>query len=478
MMGKGWRFVPISAIVKARKLQPPLLACAMFLCATVVAAQGTPAATAGASGAAAASVAAASIKPIELVVPKGTPLRVSLVKKVPIRKVGDPVVARVLEPVYSFDRVAVPAGSRVTGKVTKIVPATKLRRTEAILNGDFTPLKTLKIEFDTLILKNGTRMPLETSVSPAITEVVRLVSRPGKHPSLVAQAKEAIDQEWRAGIHQLKAPGKLHRLKELAASELPYHHQALAAGTVYDAELEKSLDCGAAALAPGELAHVGQIPPANSIVEARLLTPLSSATAHKGTPVEAVITKPVFSPKKKELLLPVGTKLEGEVVRARAARRLHRNGKLRFVIRKMELPSGLSDRIDASIEGLEVGKSQNLALDSEGGASVKESKKRFLTTALSVAVATASLDLDSGKHVASQSGDASTRGIAGGSGFRLIGLALGLGVQSRTLGSVLGFLGAGRSVYYHFIGRGKNVVLPKDTPMEIAFGSHVSPTGN
>jgi hypothetical protein len=477
MVGKGWGFVPFSAIVKLKVLQPALLACAILLAINTASAQATPAATAAASGAAAASVAAASIQPIEMIVPKGTPLRVSLVKKVPIRKVGDPVVARVLEPVYSFDRVVVPAGSRVTGKVTQIVPATKLRRTEAILNGDFTPLKTAKIEFDTLILKNGTRMPLDTSVSPAITEVVRLVSQPGKHPSLVTQAKEAIDQEWRAGIHQLKAPGKLHRLKELAASELPYHHQALAAGTVYDAELEKPLDCGDVAIAPGELAHVGEIPPANSIVEARLLTALSSATAHKGTAVEAVITKPLFSPKK-ELLLPVGTKLEGVVVRARAARRLHRNGKLRFVIQKMELPSGISDRIDASIEGLEVGKNQNLALDSEGGASVKESKKRFLTTALSVAVATTSLDLDSGKHVASQSGDASTRGIAGGSGFRLIGLALGLGVQSRTLGSVLGFLGAGRSVYYHFIGRGKNVVLPKDTPMEIAFGSHVRPTGN
>lgn len=425
------------------------------------------------------SAAVAPVGRIPLVVPAGTPIRVSLVKKVPIRKVGDPVEARVIEPVYSFDRIVVPAGSEVTGKVVRIIPATKWSHTEAILNGNFTPLKTAQVEFDTLTLINGTQMPIQTSVSPAITEVVRLVSRQPKHPSLVNQAKEAIDQEWKAGMHQIHAPGKLHRLKELLIAQLPYHHQYLAKGTVYDAALRQPLSCGAAKISPGELAHVGQLPPANTIAQARLLTALSSATAHKGTPVKAVITKPVFNARK-QLVLPVGTKLEGVVVQAQAARRLHRNGKLRFVIRRMELPSGVVDQIDASIEGLEVSKHQNLALDSEGGTSVKESKKRYLDTALSVAVATASLDLDAGKaaRVGNQQGDVGPRAVAGGSGFKLIGLALGAAIQSRVLGASLGFFGAARSVYYHFLSHGRNVVLVKDTPMEIAFGSHAHPSGN
>ncbi|HVB34342.1 MAG TPA: hypothetical protein VNJ52_08240 [Patescibacteria group bacterium] len=428
-----------------------------------------------------AAVSQSSPETIELVVPKGTPLRVSLIKKVRIRKVGDPVTARVLEPVYAFDRVAVAAGSEVTGKVVQIIPASKLVRTEAILNGDFTPLKTAKVEFDTLILKNGTHMALDTRALPGTQDVIRLVTRQNdKKPSLVDQAKQAIDQRWRNAIDQVKAPGKLHRLEQMGLNELPYHRQYLHAGTVYDAELIKPLDFGKATIAPQETAGLGQVPPQNSVVEARLLTALSSATAVKGTPVKALVTKPLFSSKKKKrLLLPEGTELEGDVVQARSARHLHRNGQLRFVIRKMELPSGPWERVDASIEGLEVGRNANLALDSEGGASVKQSKKRYLTTALAIAIAATTVAGDSDHHMGSMKqavgGDAGTNGLAGGSGFRLVGLVMGAGLRSRALGSVLGFYGAARSVYFHFLARGHDVVLAKDTPMEIAFGPRLGP---
>jgi hypothetical protein len=425
---------------------------------------------------------APALSSIDLIVPEGTPLRVSLIRKVPIRKVGDPVTARVIEPVYAFDRVVVPKGSEVTGKVIKIIPATKLVRTEAILNGNFTPLKTAKVEFDTLILKNGTRMALDTDVLPGTSNVIRLVTgRNDKKPNLVDQAKEAIDQQWRSAIDQVKQPGKLHRLKQLALSELPYHRQYLHAGTVFDAELTAPLDFGPAALRPAEVADMGQVPPQNSEVEARLLTPLNSATAVKGAAVSAVVTRPLFSAKHKErLLLPEGTRLEGDVVQVRPARRLDRTGQLRFVIRKMELPSGSWDRVDASVAGLEVGRGANLKLDSEGGASVTKSKKRFLTTALSLAVAATTVAGDSDHHLGSSpgniaGGDAGRSGLGGASGYRLVGLALGLGVHSQILGSVLGFYGAARSVYFHFLARGRNVVLAKDTPMEITFGPRLGP---
>lgn len=369
----------------------------------------------------------------------------------------------------------------MTGKVTQILPASKWVRTQAILNGNFTPLKTAKIEFDTLTLKDGARMTLDTRVLPGIQSVIRLVTAAnGKKPTLVQQAKRAIDQQWHDAIKQVKAPGKLHRLKQMALSELPYHHQYLQAGTVFDAELTEPLDFGKVTVSPAETADVGQVPPENSIVEARLLTSLSSATAAKGAPVEAMVTKPLFSPKdKKELLLPEGTRLDGDVVQAHPARRLHRNGELRFVIRQMELPSGTSDRVDASVEGLEVDRGADIKLDSEGGASVTQSKKRFLTTALSLAVAATTVVGDSDQHMGDVNGrvggDASSNGLAGGSGFRLVGLAMGLGVHSRVLASVLGFYGAARSVYFHFLARGRNVVLIKDTPMEIAFGPPLGP---
>lgn len=419
---------------------------------------------------------------IDLVAPEGTPLRVSLSKKVRIRNVGAPVTARVLEPVYLFDRIVVPKGSVLTGKVIEIHPVPKLVRTEAILNGNFTPLKTAKIEFDTLILKNGVRMTLDTRVQPGTQDVIRLVTQQsGKHPSLVEQAKQAIDQRWKSAIDEVKAPGKLHRLKQMAISELPYQRQYLHAGSVFDAVLAQPLDFGRATISPKESADEGQIPPDGTVVEARLLTALSSATTVKGAPVEAVVTKPLFSAKDKGvLLLPQGTQLEGDVVQARPARSWDRNGRLRFVIRKMELPSGTWDRVDASVEGLEVGRTADLKLDSEGGASVTKSKKRYLTTALSLAIAATTVVGDGDEHMGDVKqgiggGSAGSNGLAGGSGFRLVGLVLGAGVHSRAFASVLGFYGAARSVYFHFIARGREVELAKNTPMEIAFGPPIGP---
>ncbi|MDE3136605.1 MAG: hypothetical protein KGL59_08520 [Acidobacteriota bacterium] len=425
------------------------------------------------------SAAAKSSAPagkIDLMVPSGTPLRVSLLKKVKISKVDDPVVAEVTEPVYSFDRVVIPAGSKVTGKVAQIIPATKFRRTEAILNGDFTPLKTAKVEFDTLILSDGARMPIETTVSPGIQDVIRLVTKQDapKKPGLVHEAERAVDAQWHGAIHEVKTVASLHWLKKTALSELPYHRQYLGAGTVYEAELVHPLDFGKETIAPGALADYGDPPPPNSVVHARLLTALSSATAHKGTKVEAVMTKPLFS-EDKHLLLPEGTQLLGEVVQVHPARGMHRNGLLRIAIRKMELPSGATAAVDASIQGLAVSRKSNIALDSEGGASVPERKQRYLDTALSLAIATSTFDSDAGR-VGHQNGDLSNRGVAGGSGFRLVGLILGVAVQSRTVGQVLGIYGAGWSVYDHFIAHGRDVILAKDTPMTIGFGSQ-QPTG-
>jgi hypothetical protein len=426
---------------------------------------------------AAPATAAAPAGKIDLVVPAGTPLRVSLLEKVKIGKVGDPVVAQVTEPVYAFDHVVIPAGTKVTGKVAKIIPASKFRRTEAMLNGDFTPLKTAKVEFDALILKDGTRVPIETTVSPGIQDVIRLVTKQGapKKPGLVHEAERAIDAQWNGAIHEVKTVASLHWLKKTALSQLPYHRQYLNAGTVYEAELVHPLDCGKETIAPGALADYGDPPPPNSVVHARLLTALSSATAHKGTKVEAVMTKPLFS-QDKHLLLPEGTRLVGEVVQVHPARDMHRNGLLRIAIRKMELPSGATAAVDASIQGLAVSRKSGIALDSEGGASVPQNKKRYLDTALSLAIASSTFDSDAGR-VGHQNGDLGNRGVAGGSGFRLVGLILGVAVQSRALGQALGIYGAGWSVYAHFIAHGRDVILAKDTPMTIGFGSQ-QPSGH
>ena len=65
--------------------------------------------------------------------------------------------------------------------------------------------------------------------------------------------------------------------------------------------------------------------------------------------------------------------------------------------------------------------------------------------------------------------------VRGGAGFGLVGTIVGLTVHSRPVSSGFAFYGAAWSVYAHIMTRGTDVVFPKNTPMEIGFGSHQGP---
>src|SRR5882672_2880551 len=73
---------------------------------------------------------------VELVVEAGTPLRVALDQRVKVNHVGQAVTATVVEPVYAFDRIVVPAGARVVGHLEKLVGPSKGARLRAMLAGD------------------------------------------------------------------------------------------------------------------------------------------------------------------------------------------------------------------------------------------------------------------------------------------------------------------------------------------------------
>src|ERR1700730_6226620 len=82
----------------------------------------------------------------------GVPLHVVLDKRVSFTKVGQRLQGHVAQPVYVFDRVAVPAGTPVLGKVTEVHSVSRMKRFDALLGGDFTPLREAQVEFDTLVL--------------------------------------------------------------------------------------------------------------------------------------------------------------------------------------------------------------------------------------------------------------------------------------------------------------------------------------
>jgi hypothetical protein len=57
-----------------------------------------------------------------------------------------------------------------------------------------------------------------------------------------------------------------------------------------------------------------------------------------------------------------------------------------------------------------------------------------------------------------------------------VGIAVGIAARSNPLGIAMGALGASRSVYIHFIARGRDVVFPENTAMQIGIGVRPVPS--
>ena len=416
---------------------------------------------------------------IPLTVPVGTPLKVALDAEVRVRKAGQPVHGKITEPVYAFDKLVIPAGSEVTGKISEIGDVSKKVRTMAAANGSFSPPRQIHIEFDELRLADGRLIPLHTVVTPASQGVLQFVAANEKNNGKTAtamnaahrqinQARQQVRQEWEMAKAQLHEPGKKHRLERYAVAQLPVHPQYLDSGSSFNSELQEPLNLGGEIVTTEALAQVGTPPPSGSAVHAQLVTPLSSATAKKGDLVEAVITQPLFDSDR--LVLPQGSRLKGSVLQVHAARRLGRNGQLRIVFHELTLPSGLEQKIEANLEGVAVAKGENLTLDSEGGAQVTTPRTRYLTTAIAVVLATSSMgDGDGGAR--DRGGDAGSGAANGASGFKFLGTIIGTAARSRAVSTGLGMYGAAFSVYEHFLTRGRDVIYPKDMSMLVSLGT-------
>src|SRR5260370_26802787 len=113
---------------------------------------------------------------VALSVAKGAPLQVALDQEIRAKKVGQPVHARIVEPAYAFDHIVVPVGSEVIGEITNIESLSEGKRTLAVLNADFTPLRKVEVGFHELVLPDGRRFPLHTSVAPVSGQVIELVT--------------------------------------------------------------------------------------------------------------------------------------------------------------------------------------------------------------------------------------------------------------------------------------------------------------
>src|ERR1700735_5147 len=95
------------------------------------------------------------VRTIAMIVPDGTPIQIALDKEVRVRKVGQPITGRVMQPVYVFDHLVIPVGTAATGHISTIAPVPGGTRALSALNADFTPSRKLSVTFDELILPDG-----------------------------------------------------------------------------------------------------------------------------------------------------------------------------------------------------------------------------------------------------------------------------------------------------------------------------------
>ena len=117
-----------------------------------------------------------------------------------------------------------------------------------------------------------------------------------------------------------------------------------------------------------------------------------------------------------------------------------------------------------------------MQLDAEGGAHAVTPKTNYVMPAIDVFLAATSLDLDEGRGIhggaVGQGADYGGAGIRGGASLGFVGAVASLLAHSRPVSAGFAFYGAGWAVYSHFVARGVDVVFPKNTPMEIRFGTH------
>ena len=447
-------------------------------------------------------VAALPPAKIELSIPNGTPLRIALDQRVRISHPGEVVHGKVVETVYAFDQPVIPAGSVVTGQVKNVDPVKATRRALAYSNGDFSPFHKYGVTFDTLTLPDGRQLRIETTVSPGTAEVVHLVSNPDKETqkSAAGRAADNAKQEAKGRVQEAKAelrdswekltrPGKMHRLKLYLLAQSPYRRQYLEPGTRFVADLDAPLDFGEIARTGEQLGAVGSAPIPDSTLKARLVAEVSSATATRGTPVAAILTEPLFSPTH-QLILPANSRLVGQVLQAKPAHKLHHNGELRVIFERIETPEEAvqalaqvqaqapmdhaqanSQAMTGNLEGVEVDRNAHIKLDEEGGARTTDSKTRYLSTGLAVLLAAAAAHPDGEHRTVDVGGDPGVRAASGGSAFRLTGALLSFASKSTPVSIAFGAYGASASIYSNFLSRGHDVVLLKDTPLEIGFGA-------
>jgi type IV secretory pathway VirB10-like protein len=395
----------------------------------------------------AASVSLAAARDAEppqstIVVGAGNDLRCRLDKGLRITKSGEPITAKLVEPVYAGTKIAIPEGSTIKGHVSSISNAP--RRKTQLLRGDFTRPRTAHVTFDNMILPDGTAVQIHTDSTIGVSDVKTAQYLPkSERPGVRQKLKDAAEP--------LFEPNKLQRLSQAAVTSLPYHPAYLDQKTVFDATLLDAVGTPS----PVDPAET-QALHSDSYLHIRLLTPVNSRMNAAGSAIEAVVPRPYYN-QDHVLLYPAGTKLEGTVTRAIAAGWMKKNGQLLFSFHSAQTPDGTTTEMSVTVAGIEAPGGQRLAVGQEGH--VKATASIFSRLRAPVSL------IGPSRAVADTSVDktAWARAGQGSKGFGLLGA--GAAQASVTTAIGFGYYGGAMNVYDAFFAKGSNVELPANTPI-------------
>src|SRR5216684_1069517 len=288
-----------------------------------------------------------------LVVEPGNDFRAALQKGVRLKKVGQPITAKLLEPVYAGETLAIPAGSTVKGHVSSISKVPMHKRVGRLLDGDFTPPRIAHVTFDQLVLSDGSVVPVHSDSTVGIGRVAN--SR-----YLPKAQRPGVRQKLKSAMAPLKEPNKLQRLGEAAVTSLPYHPEYIDQGTVFDTALLEPVTL----LVPVQPDTTSpQI--ASDYLHLHLLTAVNSSTSTAGTQIEAVVSQPYYQADH-QLLYPTGTRIAGTVEKASSAGWMKRNGSIVFGFRSVQMPDGTTRDIHSTVGGIQAERSEGLDVGKEG----------------------------------------------------------------------------------------------------------------
>ena len=385
-----------------------------------------------------------------LVLEPGNDFRATLEKGVRIKAPGQPITARLLEPVYAGETLAIPAGTTVKGHVSAVNTAPMHKRVGRLLDGDLTPPKTAQVTFNQLILSDGTTVAIHSDSAIGIGAVAN--SR-----YLPKAQRPGFGQKLKGAMAPLREPNKLQRLGEAVVTSLPYHPEYIDQGTVFDAALVSPVTV----LAPVQPAAASA--QASDYLHLHLVTAIDSSTSKAGTQIEAVVSQPYYQADH-QLLYPAGTKISGTVQKASAAGWMKKNGSIVFAFRTVQTPDGTTGDIRSTVGGIEAERSEGLDIGKEG-------EVRATTSTFARILAPVSL-IGPSKGLA----DTSTQKTAwsrAGEGRKGFGL-LGAGAAQASVGASIGFgyFGAAKRLCNAFITKGSNVELPVNTPIFLRMDSN------